>query len=274
MSILENQISGRVKFILSQSNNRYSEDIIAPYPVHIESVSPSSNIGNLHPISIGKICRILPFINRVRKCTNCFRWGHSSLNCRSFKACERCSLQHTTKDCDSEPKCINCGGDHLSSDTSCPVFINHKIINTVMAYTNAFYAQAKRTIKVRGIDSCQQAINFFRSHAYMIWNKFELDEIRFSSAGNLPSRERVRSVNSAGSHSVLDDTIRPPSVEESTETLPSKEPNLIESNLDSLACTFLTPDIILHDLRFLYNLGMADLTIFVEVALPSFVERI
>lgn len=81
--------------------------------------------------------KILPFINRVRKCLNCAKWGHSAHFCRGSRACGRCGDDHETSNCYSmAAKCVNCGGDHDSFNQNCKVLIRHKIINAVMAYAN------------------------------------------------------------------------------------------------------------------------------------------
>jgi len=49
-----NQFS-RLDFINSQLMNRYSASDLAPFVVHIESKSESENVGNLHPMKLGKL---------------------------------------------------------------------------------------------------------------------------------------------------------------------------------------------------------------------------
>jgi len=55
-------------------------------------------------------CKVKPYINRVCKCFNCFRWGHSSVFCKGKQSCTRCDKDHNSETCESEVlHCINCG---------------------------------------------------------------------------------------------------------------------------------------------------------------------
>ncbi|XP_071567731.1 uncharacterized protein [Temnothorax nylanderi] len=117
-------------------------------------------------------CRVFPFVNKVRNCANCHRWGHSVAACRGESLCAGCGVSHpATEPCTTTPCCINCRGNHASSDPSCLSYTSHLIINTVMAYTNSSFSQAKRLVRSRGLESCQQAINELKSQAYYAWIK-------------------------------------------------------------------------------------------------------
>jgi len=62
-------------------------------------------VSNLLPefISIWSVrFKVRPYINKVRKCYNCLRWGHSSAFCRSSSVCPRCGDKHETEDCSSD----------------------------------------------------------------------------------------------------------------------------------------------------------------------------
>jgi len=87
--------------------------------------------------------RVKPYVNRIRRCYNCCRWGHSSLFCKGKESCPRCGGNHRSDSCDvANFNCINCGGSHHSFDASSPVFYKYKIINTVMAYCNVNHYKA------------------------------------------------------------------------------------------------------------------------------------
>lgn len=132
--------------------------------------------------------KVFPFINRVRKCSNCARWGHSAPFCRGSRACGRCSDDHATSSCYSVAvKCVNCGGDHDSFNPVCKVFLRHKIINAVMAFANVSRISSIKMIKSRNIHSLEQVENNFRTLAYRSWDVRDLDLI---SAGR---RDRMHS---------------------------------------------------------------------------------
>ncbi|KYM94047.1 hypothetical protein ALC62_15338 [Cyphomyrmex costatus] len=122
-------------------------------------------------------CRVYPFINRVRKCHKCLRWGHSERFCKNKETtvCLMCGGNHNTETCNSEAiVCNNCKGCHDHFNTSCPVFKYHNIINTVRAYCNVNIYNAKSMIRSRNITDCNQVRENFKSHAYLSW--FNLEE--------------------------------------------------------------------------------------------------
>jgi len=81
--------------------------------------------------------RVRPYINRVRKCFNCFRWGYSSIFCRGRESCSRCGQDRNAEACDSENYCcVNCEGAHHSFDQSCPIFYKYELINAIMTFCN------------------------------------------------------------------------------------------------------------------------------------------
>lgn len=67
-------------------------------------------------------------INKKRtiQCHRCQEWSHASSNCNSQPKCLKCGLDHWTRECpkddDTPPKCANCDGTHLASDTKCKVY--------------------------------------------------------------------------------------------------------------------------------------------------------
>jgi len=49
--------------------------------------------------------KVRPYINRVRKCYNCFRWGHSSVFCKGKEIWFRCGEDHRSDSCSSDEFC-------------------------------------------------------------------------------------------------------------------------------------------------------------------------
>lgn len=100
--------------------------------------------------------KVFSFINRVRKCSNCARWGHSAHFCRGSRACGRCGDDHATSSCYSVAvKCVNSGGDHDSFNPICKVLVRHKIINAVMAFADVSRISYIKMIKSRNIHSLE-----------------------------------------------------------------------------------------------------------------------
>jgi len=134
--------------------------------------------------------RVRPYINRVRKCFNCFRWGHSAIFCRSKETCSRCGEEHNSEVCNSDAHCcINCKGAHHPFDMDCPIFNKYKIINATMAYCNINQFKAKKLIKARNITTMDQVERTFKSSAYFAWSLLgvdsEADSVRGSSIASL-----------------------------------------------------------------------------------------
>jgi len=83
-------------------------------------------VSNLLPefISIWSVrSRVKPYINKIRKCFNCLRWGHSSIFCRGQPKCPRCGDTHDSECCQSDFfQCPDCNQTHSPFDFNCPVF--------------------------------------------------------------------------------------------------------------------------------------------------------
>ncbi|XP_076393810.1 uncharacterized protein LOC143265449 [Megachile rotundata] len=63
--------------------------------------------------------RIEPYVEPVKQCFRCLRFGHYQAQCREeHKRCAMCGdKQHG--ECDRKPKCLNCGGEHRSLARQC-----------------------------------------------------------------------------------------------------------------------------------------------------------
>ena len=61
------------------------------------------------------------------QCTNCQRIGHTHKQCKKEHACVRCSKTCPPNNCKSgaRRKCVNCKGDHASTNKTCPVLKEH-----------------------------------------------------------------------------------------------------------------------------------------------------
>ncbi|XP_071648521.1 uncharacterized protein [Temnothorax longispinosus] len=68
---------------------------------------------------------------------NCFRFGHTKLNCKSETRCIICGDKAHGR-CEREQRCYNCGGCHKSTFRGCPQFEKTKNINIVMAHIETF----------------------------------------------------------------------------------------------------------------------------------------
>ncbi|XP_029680212.1 uncharacterized protein LOC115245858 isoform X2 [Formica exsecta] len=77
---------------------------------------------------------VSPYIARVSRCNQCFRFGHIKVNCKSQPRCAYCEGKGHTfskEQCqhsEDPPKCANCKGDHRVDSPSCPELITQKEI--------------------------------------------------------------------------------------------------------------------------------------------------
>jgi len=119
---------------LKYRDRNYNNELRDSFSIRIEFLS------NFLPefISIWNVrSRVRPFVNRVRKCFNCLRWGHSSAFCRSSPVCTGCGRSHILDSCvDNAFLCSDCDQLHPLFDTGCNIFQKYKIVNYIMAYCN------------------------------------------------------------------------------------------------------------------------------------------
>jgi len=139
---------------LKYRDKNYNNELRDSTSIKIEFLS------NLLPefISIWNVrSRVRPFVNRMRKCFNCFKWGHSSAFCRSSPVCTGCGRTHISDACaDNSFLCPDCGQLHPLFDTECSIFQKYKVTNYIMAYCNINQYVAKKLAKIRNIVNCEQ----------------------------------------------------------------------------------------------------------------------
>jgi|GEM_PF-3730276 len=140
-------------------------------------------VSNLLPeyITIWSVkSRVKPFVNKVRKCFNCLRWGHSSAFCRDSPVCSRCGERHDGEKCSSDSfLCPDCKQIHAPFEKVCPIFLKYELVNAVMAFCNVSQFNAKKLIKSKGIIKLEQVYKVFKSSAYLAWNNADI----FSNLG-------------------------------------------------------------------------------------------
>lgn len=91
----------------------------------------------------GKKIRFSPYIQKVKRCNNCQRFGHIEAQCRGgakAEVCTSCASKEHTKNCTStQYNCINClrrkipFPNHKASSNICPIFIENRRVKIVMA---------------------------------------------------------------------------------------------------------------------------------------------
>lgn len=112
-------------------------------------------------ILLGKTIFFNPFIQRVRRCSKCQRFGHTGSLCKSSGGgcyCESCGeLGHNNTDCSNRSiRCINCiraktpDVNHRASDPRCPIFLRQKEIKKIMATIGLSPGEATDFLDARG----------------------------------------------------------------------------------------------------------------------------
>lgn len=112
-------------------------------------------------ILLGKSIFFTPFIQRVRRCANCQRFGHTAGLCKGASKkcyCESCGdLGHNKSDCTTAVvKCINCirakltDINHKASDSGCPIFLRQKEIKKIMAALSLSPGEASDHLTAHG----------------------------------------------------------------------------------------------------------------------------
>lgn len=78
----------------------------------------------------------------VTQCSGCWKFGHFLKFCPVKKLlCPKCGGEHNN--CEkSDIKCLNCKGNHLVLDKTCPLFLKEKAIKEIMSHRNISYKQA------------------------------------------------------------------------------------------------------------------------------------
>jgi hypothetical protein len=63
-----------------------------------------------------------------RMCHRCARYGHGSYFCSAHPRCMECAGDHLTSECqpDAPKKCVHCGGGHASYSPDCPTWKGEK----------------------------------------------------------------------------------------------------------------------------------------------------
>lgn len=75
-------------------------------------------------IQIGLFKYVVENIVRApRRCHNCKKFGHSTLNCKEHENCASCGAQHKSSECKATVKtCLNCGENHSCYYKGCKVY--------------------------------------------------------------------------------------------------------------------------------------------------------
>ncbi|EFN65848.1 hypothetical protein EAG_02389, partial [Camponotus floridanus] len=62
--------------------------------------------------------RVKPYVEAVKQCFNCYKYGHTKNKCKSKTKCPICG-KDAHGECNNAPQCVNCGGRHKSNYREC-----------------------------------------------------------------------------------------------------------------------------------------------------------
>ncbi|KAF9419250.1 hypothetical protein HW555_004177 [Spodoptera exigua] len=86
--------------------------------------------------------KVEPYVFPVTQCSNCWKFGHVKIRCSSKKiVCPKCTGEHDNCEVTTFT-CVNCRGDHMALNRSCPVYAREKRVRELMAEYNCTYQVA------------------------------------------------------------------------------------------------------------------------------------
>jgi len=109
--------------------------------------------GNYRPDKIS-LCggmmtlRVRPFVEAVRQCLNCYKFGHVKAGCKAKQRCIICGEEGIHGRYDKPVRCANCGKGHKSTDRKCNIYQYNAELKRVMAENNISLREAEGLIKV------------------------------------------------------------------------------------------------------------------------------
>lgn len=76
--------------------------------------------------------KIRPYVEPVKQCFQCYRYGHIKAICKSEPRCVVCgNVAHS--ECTAVATCRNCDGTHKASSRECLVFLRNREVKIIMA---------------------------------------------------------------------------------------------------------------------------------------------
>ncbi|XP_055702753.1 uncharacterized protein LOC129801565 [Phlebotomus papatasi] len=88
-------------------------------------------------VGLGEV-EVQRYIPKPLRCFRCQRLGHAVITCK-----EKAEQNLPQKKNKKPPKCINCSGNHMSWDKTCPVYLSEAAILKIKAEKNVPYCIAK-----------------------------------------------------------------------------------------------------------------------------------
>ena len=95
------------------------------------------------------------YIPNPLQCYTCYKYGHHERRCQktnSESLCRHCgevANGHDSANCKNTVKCADCGGDHMATSRTCPVWKREKEIVTVKYRESLSFPEARKIVNSR-----------------------------------------------------------------------------------------------------------------------------
>ncbi|XP_026825473.1 uncharacterized protein LOC105286243 isoform X1 [Ooceraea biroi] len=129
--------------IWDKQTNKYTSQFTDNFIVTIRGTTLKDKITIFENLHI--MLRVRPYVEPVVQCYNCFMFGRIKAHCKRAVKCIICGNKaHGV--CNDRLNCIDCGGEHKSTDRSCPVFQKNKELKVIMAHNNISFIDAEKLV--------------------------------------------------------------------------------------------------------------------------------
>ena len=88
-----------------------------------------------------------PYIPNPQRCFQCQKFGHTKNSCKGKVVCAGCGEGHNLDDCQNEPKCVNCQGDHVALSRDCPKWKIEKDTVTLKYTEKISFTDARKRLQ-------------------------------------------------------------------------------------------------------------------------------
>ena len=86
------------------------------------------------------------YIPNPQRCFQCQKFGHTKNSCKGKAVSAGCGEEgHNLDDCQNDPKCVNCQGDHVAISRDCPKWKIEKDIVTLKYAEKDFICRCSQT---------------------------------------------------------------------------------------------------------------------------------
>lgn len=119
------------------------KEVVTKFTDNLIVTFDSNNLPNEIKLYNGMVnLRVRPFVEAVKQCFNCFKFGHVKIACRAKKRCNNCSKDFHGQ-CDDIMVCCNCGGNHKLTNRRCKEYLYNIKIKKTIAERNCFIQEAR-----------------------------------------------------------------------------------------------------------------------------------